>query len=78
MSGLNIGIGVGMRYSYPTPTSGVIEILPPEEDITDGILSEESGIVLLTEDGKHFALEDNVTDTSVESISVKNKSYWNF
>lgn len=76
MSGFSIGFGVGVRYSYPTSTAGVVEVLPPGEQITDGILTEKNG-VLLAEDGSYFALESNVTDTSAENM-VKAKSYWNF
>lgn len=77
MSGIRIGFGVGLRYSYPTATSGNVDVAPPvETDITDGVLLE-SGNVILLESGNYVKRED-VTDAAAESRYVKSKSYWNF
>lgn len=70
MNGFAIGFGVGMRYTAPNKDIGAVQ-----EDITDGILLETTGVCLL-ESGEYFQLEQTAT---VQSVNSKiRKSYWNF
>lgn len=56
MSGLKIGIGVGL--SYPTPIGKIKGVVPqpPEEDIKDALLMED-GTLFLMENEDYFKLE---------------------
>lgn len=72
MSGIRIGIGVGLKYNRPTVFGiGGGSTPEPEPDITDAILLE-NGLPMLLEDGSYFRLE------SVEQARRIDKSYWNF
>lgn len=70
MSGLSIGIGVGLKYS--TPINKIERAAsPPEEDIENAFLLEGNYGVLFLDDGTYLELE-------VAAEGKINKSYWNF
>lgn len=82
MSGLRIGIGVGLNYhTYIGKVKGSGG--GGDVDITDAVLlSEGQGAVLLT-DGSYLKLAQTpTTKTTVKKTRSKkssiNKSYWNF
>lgn len=71
MSGLSIGIGVGLRYNRQ-PLSGNVGGYTPEPDITDALLTGD-GVLLMMEDGSYFRLNEG------EIVTRKiDKSYWKF
>lgn len=88
MRGLNIGIGVGLKYSTPINIKGG-NVPPPEEDITDAFLLEGNTGVLIMEEGSYLKIElteintlktsKSTTATNKTSRTSKvDKSYWNF
>lgn len=89
MSGLSIGVGVGLKYSTPINVNGG-SVSPPEEDITDAFLLEDNTGSLLMEDGTYFKIETTEAQTLKSSSSTTitkkkpsrtskvDKSYWNF
>lgn len=88
MSGLSIGVGVGLKYSTPINVKGG-SVSPPEEDVTDAFLLEGTTGVLLMEDGSYFKIETTEVQTLKASSSTTTtkkkssrtskieKSYWN-
>lgn len=88
MGGLNLGVGVGLKYSTPINIKGNI-VIQPEEDITDAFLLEGNTGVLLMEDGSYFKIElteiqtlktsaSKTTTKKTSRTSKVDKSYWNF
>lgn len=75
MSGLSIGVGVGLKYSTPINVKGG-SVSPPEEDVTDAFLLEGTTGVLLMEDGSYFKIETTTKKKSSRTSKI-DKSYWN-
>lgn len=75
MSGLSIGVGVGLKYSTPINVNGG-SVSPPEEDITDAFLLEGTTEVLLMENGSYFKIETTTKKKSRRTSKI-DKSYWN-
>lgn len=76
MNGFAIGFGVGMRYTAPNKDIGVVVPAPPEEDITDAILLEYGGGILL-ENGIYLQLEgDAILAENNEAIFLQNGDFF--
>lgn len=77
MSGISIGVGVGLKYLNNPNNKIIIDTSPPvEENITDAILTESNSAVM-SEDGRYIRTENDNYDVKYVN-EVKNKSYWNF
>lgn len=77
MSGLSIGVGVGLKYLNNPNNKIIVDTSPPsEENITDAILTESNSAVM-SEDSRYIRTENDNYDVKYVN-EVKNKSYWNF